>query len=364
MAEKSKMLLIFLLMLTTALIFYYIYMTTQSKQSTTTTKSSNIENFADPTTTTIPEICKPFIPSPETSTQPISVISKYYGVGLNISNVTPVTDGYSFILHYLPNVYEQTQGLVFAVVNDRLTLKIRNDTDTSQYWKMIKNSTEDFYMIQPDASPDLALSYENGTIALRPKNTDVQSQKWNTSNKEITQGIPILNSQPSSIFTSEFDAYAASANMSTDSSSLTDQNNKQVKAALDLITAGINQYLNKSTSTQTSTNQLTSSSFGNSDNPINVKVSLGSGVDTTSSISKSTFGDVGNDTAADNSILSLLAKYDSSVASSKSYSPYAYDYVYRPSDLDKVLTGQESLCKNININDYTNRRVGQCNCKL
>jgi hypothetical protein len=201
--------------------------------------------------------------------------------------------------------------------------------------------------------PQMALQYENGNLAIRPINPDVdfENQKWITSTTKITRSIPALNYGPASLFTAEFNPYAGSAT-STSSSSLNQQNNQQVTDVINLIKSNIKQYIDTVSNNQSSTGYIqptSSSSLGNKDMPLNINVNLGTG--------KSSFADItGTTTKTD--LLSLLDKYEK--VQTGSVSP---NMLYTGTDLQTALQTVGG-CSSVNIDDYTSNRVSTCNCKL
>jgi hypothetical protein len=200
-------------------------------------------------------------------------------------------------------------------------------------------------------TPQLALQYENGNLALRPFNEPgFESQKWILSNNKITRGVPVLNYSPASMFTPEFDPYSTSTVINNNT--ISQQNNQQVNDVINLVKTNIQQYLATIGATQNqNVPPVSQSSLGNKDMPLNINVNLGS----SSSNSRSAFDNISGSTTGSD-ILSLLNKYENTQNRDD-------NIVYTSTDLQTALQNIQG-CKNINIGDYTSNRVSSCNCKL
>jgi len=363
--NKRNMIIIILLMLVSGLLIYYLYLkpeafATTSPQSTTDTNSTSPQ-------TTIPSGC-PTLPPPT----PVAVLSRYFGVGFNIypangtsaATVNATTDNNNsniiFLIEHIPVVYNGSVGSMYAVSNGQLTIKLRNDLDTEQWWVFNKSSDSSsaYYNITPynmlNATPQLDLQYENGNLSIRPKNPSFESQKWIFSNTPVTRGMPVLNYGPASLFTPEFNPFTSN-NMSS-TASVSQSNNQQVSDVINFIKTNIQQYLATVGATPQGTiPAVSASSLGNKDMPLNINVNLGSGTNTTGS-SKSAFDNItGTTTSTD--LLSLLNKYETSQTVPSS------NQLFLGTDLATALQTNQG-CTSLNIGDYTSNRVSTCNCKL
>jgi hypothetical protein len=346
--NKKHLPIIVLLMVITGLLIYYLYM--------------KPENF-DPST--CPQITCPQVSS---SPIPLSVVSRYFGIGFNIypaNNTsqltlsTNMTNTNLYLIEHIPVVHNSTLGSMYAISSDgQLTIKLRNDQDPTQWWTLTSQSdnSSTYYTITPftQSTTPMALQYENGNIALRPYNPPgFESQKWITSNNKVTRGIPVLNYNPASMFTPEFDPYSSTNNVS----SLSQQNNQQVNEVMSTIKANIQQYLEQIGSTQNTVPQVSSSALGNKEMPLNINVNLeGSSSNTNGGSTLSAFANI-DGTTTPNDILSLLSKYESNTGANNT------QYLYSTSDLQTALN-KKGGCPSLNIGDYTNGRVSTCNCKL
>lgn len=350
--NKKNLIIIILLMLVSGLLIYYLYL--------------KPEAFADPTppqtTMPIPSGC-PTLPPPI----PIAVLSRYFGVGFNIfpANGTSaatinaatgsVKSNVIFLIEHIPVVYNGSVGSMYAVSNGQLTIKLRNDLDTEQWWvfNTASDSTSTYYTISPynmiNTTPQLALQYENGNLSIRPLKTTFESQKWIYSDTPVTRGIPVLNYGPASLFTPEFNPFTS--NNMTSSSSVSQSNNQQVSDVINFIKTNIQQYLATVGATpQGNIPAVSTSSLGNKDMPLNINVNLGSGSN------KSAFDNItGTTTSGD--LLSLLDKYETSQTIPAS------NQLFLGTDLATALQTKQG-CTSFNIGDYTSNRVSSCNCKL
>lgn len=330
MIHKKKLAIIVLLMLITGLIIYYMYL--------------KPESFID---------TSPSCPQITTAPIPVSIVSRFFGIGFNIY---PVNNNL-YMIEHIPVIYNNTLGSMYALSSEgQLTIKLRNEQDASQWWSLTsKTDTTPYYIITPfNQSNSLALQYENGNLALRPYNEPgFESQKWITSTTKITRGIPVLNYNPASMFTPEFDPYSTTT--STTSSSLAQQNSQQVNDVISTIKANIQQYLNQ-ISNKNSAAGTSTSILGNKDQPLNINLNLGGSNKALGGSTLSAFANLdGATTGAD--VLSLLDKYESVNNSNTNQS------LYSTMDLQNALQSNNG-CSNINISEFTSNRVPSCNCKL
>ena len=337
--------------------------TSSTSAATSSTSAATSSTSAGTTTTsgttTTPAITYGPCPTPSAA-PPASIISRYFGVGFNIYPVTSTSSlTQYFLVEYIPTVYNGTLGSMYAVSADGLlTIKVRNDADPSQWWtitKMPDDSKGSYYIVQPNmpnSTTKFALQYENGNLAIRPYNSTgigYEGQKFNTSTSVITRGIPVLNNSPASLFTPEFDPYSTSSTYT--SNSLTEQNSQQVSDVINAVKSSIQQYLSQMGQSQPS-GQVSSSSLGNKDLPLNINLKLSGNQGGVSG-----FANVDGSTS-DSDILSILDKYEKNAINNSDSQTY-----YTQSDLQNQLTGSQG-CKLFNINDYTSNRVSTCNCKL
>lgn len=368
--NNKNLIIIFSLMVISGLVIYYLYLKPDSetgKQLKVETKPQ-IETFFNPTT---PETNQenPACSQPETTSQlPNSIISRFFGIGFNIypvnnTNQLSQTDANAniFSIEHIPVANNNTLGSMYAVSADnQLTIKLRNELDTAQWWVLMPgtDSTSAYFNVVPftmlNSTPKLALQYENGTLAIRPLNSTgagFESQKWISSSNTITRGIPVLNYNPASLFTPEFDPYSTSTNIN--SSTLTQQNNQQINEVINAIKTNVSQYLSQIGASGQNVPQVSASSLGNKDLPLNINVNLTGG---SSGSSTSSFANVSGTTSS-NDVLSLLNKYET-LSNGDNNSLFTQSL--------QSLLGQEQNkgCPSIDIKDYTSNRVSTCNCKL
>jgi hypothetical protein len=360
--SKKNLIIIILLMLVTGLLIYYLYL--------------KPENFTDPVTipnTTTSVTC----PQATNASLPVSITSRFFGIGFNIypaNNTNQINlpsniiNTNLFLIEHIPVVYNNTLGSMYSISSDgQLTIKLRNDQDPTQWWVLTQqtDTTTPYYVITPftqSTTVPVALQYENGNLALRPYTAPgFESQKWLTSTNKVTRGIPVLNYNPASMFTPEFDPYSSTNTIS--SSSLAQQNSQQVNDVLSSIKANIQQYLTQ-IGAQQNIPQPTGSTLGNKDQPLNINVSL-SGIASSNAGSTipggstlSAFANI-DGTTTPNDILSLLNKYETTTGVGASNS----QTLYSTTDLQNSLQSNNG-CSTINICDYTSNRVSSCNCKL
>ena len=359
--DKTNLVLYFLLMLISGLLIYYLYLRPEAFEITT------LPQTTQSTTSTDTQIEQSQCPQITVPTLPLAVLSRYFGVGFNIypvdntsaSSISTNTGTNKFMIEHIPVVFNGSLGSMYAVVDGLLTIKLRNEKDSDQWWVFTQStdSSSSYITITPfstqNTTPQYALQYENGNLALRPANPTFESQKWVYSNNKVTRGVPVMNYSPASLFTPEFNPYTTS-NI-TDTSSLTQHNNQQVNDVINLIKTNIQQYLNTVGASSTSQNitPISQSALGNKEMPLNINVNLGSGVSTRGI---STFDNItGTTTGTD--IISLLNKYETN------QNPTPMSALMNSMDLQSALKSNDG-CSNINLNDYTSNRVSTCNCKL
>jgi len=295
-----------------------------------------------------------------------SVLSRFFGIGFNIEYVSQNDNDYYLIKH-IPTLASGTLGGCYSITSDNLlTIKLKNKLDDFQLWSISESTdtTSTYYTIQPKSNSNYALQYENGNLALRPFNPDnvFEAQKWIFNTTEITRAIPVLNYSPGSLYTAEFDPYSSPDN----NSNLSDTNSQQVNDVINAVKSGLKQYLGQ-LDNKNQKEQVSSSSLGQKESPLNVNLNLSS-----KSKQMSSFANVnskGNSNAnnkgtgkakglTNNDMLSIMDKYGVTAGNNSQYTP-----LYKTNNLENEINKIKG-CKQINLKDYTSNRVGKCNCKL
>ena len=363
--QKQNLTIILFLMIITGFIIYFMYLKPEQFE---TTIPSTIPNTTSPMTTS-PMTTVPMMSRPVTTISnicqnnqpviPVAIISRYFGVGFNIYPVNTANN--LFLIEHIPITTTGTAGGMYSISSDgNFTIKIKNINDQTQWWNMtnlIDNiDKSDYIVMKPYSKPDIALQYANGSLSIRPYiNTGFEGQKFLKSNTIVSRGIPVLNNSPSSMFTTEFDPYSTSTSTMTN---LSDSNDKQVSDVVNAVKTSIQQYLSKVSSSQP-TGQVSASSLGNKEMPLNINLNLGN-----SSNGISNFENVTGATS-DEDILSILNKYESQSGSDIFSSGGGGNKTfYLQSDLQNQIDTTSSGCKLQNLNDYTSNRVSTCNCKI
>jgi hypothetical protein len=403
--SKPQMFVLALLILISGLVLYYLYLKphtdpfynynsnieafTTTEGATTTTGPTTTGPTTTGPTTTGPTTTGPTTTRPTTTlgatttttaniptcaivtTPPVSpaIMSRFFGIGFNIypANISnqsamptnsPNTSNL-YLIEHIPVQHTGTIGGMYSISADGLlTIKLRNDQDPTQWWSFTKlnDSKSDYYVLIPfsqaNSAQKMALQYENGNLALRPFQTPgTESQKWIFSNAKVTRGIPVLNYNPLSLYTPEFDPYSTSNNIT--SSSLTQQNNQQISEVVNLIKTNIQQYL-KTIGASQNVPQVSASSLGNKETPLNISLKLSGGN------TASAFSNIDGTTTA-NDVLSLLDKYENIASGTNNLDPNTT--LVNSSNLQTAMNNYTG-CPKINIKDYTSNRVSSCNCKL
>lgn len=349
MMSKSyqRNLIILSLFLVIGFVIYYVFMKPEHFYVEKNNETSNNCPITQPTTYN-------------------SIISKYSGVGLNITSVTPEIGNISnqiqlYQIKSIPLTKNDVLGGVYAVTDDNsLTIVVQNKNDINQLWtleEMKDNSNTTVFSVKPYlqkiSEVDYALQYENGTLSFRPFDSTYQAQHWLPSTSTFNKGIPILSFNPLSLYTPEFNP---NGSVSGTINNLDNQNNKQVNEVLNLVKQGVQQYMTQLSSTSQNTGTISSSSIGNSSNPLNVNLTI------SKNNSTSSFTDIINDNPVPtSSIIDLLNKYESATTPNDDT-----DFtLYKITDLESNLKKNTSRYSNsLNPDDWVYKSIGSCNCQL
>ena len=393
--DNKNLLIIFVLMCISGLIIYYLYLkpetfysddtistplasaasatsatsSTPASSTSSTPASSTSSTPASSTSSTLVQVPTVTCPQPTLNNVPVSVVSRFFGIGFNIYsiNTSPynISQNNLYLIEHIPIVHNNTLGSMYAISSGgQLTIKLRNNQDSTQWWKLISkvSNGKTYYIIKPfaeNSAMDVALQYENGNLALRPymAEQEFESQKWITSNVKVTRGIPVINYNPASMFTPEFDPYSSVDTIKT--SSLDQQNSQQVSDVISTIKSNIQQYLTQISGTTENVPVISASSLGNKDMPLNISLNLGtvgSSLDNLlSGSTRSGFANIdGTTTTTD--VLSLLDKYEN-INNPNQQSEF------KNTDLKTALNTINGY-KQFNLSDYTSNRVSSCNCTL
>ena len=331
--------------------------------TSSTVAGATTSTVAGATSSTQPSItCPPVI----NNNIPLSIISKIYGIGFNIYPISTNTND-TYLIEHIPVTYNNTLGSMYAISADGLlTIQLRNEKEQKQWWTISKLNVSsiqpDIYIIKPFTDSNnynykRALHYEAGKLSLLPyTEPGYPGHQWLFSNKIVTRGIPVLNYNPASMFTTEFDPYSTSS--SINSTSIDTQNSNQVTEVMEILKKNIQAYLSQSgTSTGSGTDsikQMSTSSLGSKATPISINVNFDN--NDTQQVSK--FDNI-TGSITNNDVLRLLDKYDNIISPNIQNS-----LLYTSTDLQTALQSNKS-CTPLNLNDYTSKRVSSCNgCKL
>jgi len=344
-----------MLMIVTGLILYFMYFETFEPFLTTTTPATESPTVITTTTPTQNPECPQITINPRLTNK--SIMSRHFGIGFNIEYVKTMNETDFYLIKHIPTIANKTSGGCYSVSNNNLlSIKLKNSNDESQLWTITEyeDSISKYFVTKPKINDNFALQYENGNLALRPYYTTnvFESQKWLIKTIEITRSIPVLNYSPGSLFTAEFDPYSSDATYSSD---MSEQNVQQVNDVITSVKVGIQQYLNQlDNNYQDKSQGVSMSSLGQQETPLNVNINLSSKAN-----QKETFSDTNNKQKLSNEMLSIMDKYGVNASNQGS----KYTALYNKTDLENELSKYKG-CTILDINDYTNNRVGSCNCKL
>ena len=367
--EINFNIIILILMIVTGCIVYFIYFQTIEKFTTTEPAPSTVPDPTDPTTepTTEPTTVSvvPLCREPVSTLPTKSILSRYFGIGFNIDHINYNNDDV-YLINHIPIVSNGTLGGCYGITQDNLlTIKLKNSKDNTLLWSISKyeDNNGDFFVINPVTNNKFALQYENGNLALRPYNSQkvFEGQKWLMSDTKITRSIPVLNYSPASLFTPEFDPYSTP---SVNTNNMTDSNMQQITDVVNSVKTGIQQYLGQLDNKQQK-EQISSSSLGNKDSPLNINFSIDSNSNTSKLsndvFQKSNFKDTPeSSTLNTDDFVSIMDKYGPSSSNNNNNNNVQ---LYKKNDLANELHKNQG-CKMINMSDYTSNRVSSCNCKL
>lgn len=346
-SSETKTIIKFIaLALLTGFVIYYLYL--KPEHFVVTTK---------PVTSKSNTVCPTLEPPPIGS-----IISKFSGVGINVTPVNPTGTATGnqklYVIESIPVSSNDVLGGVYSITDDNLlTIVVKNTNDINQLWTFtqIKDASGvTCYVVMPYVQKvkgvQFALQYENGNLSFRPYSKTYEAQHWLTSTTRFNKGIPILNYNPVSVYTPEFNPYGNTSSRST-LSGLDDQNAQKVDDVVNLIKQSVQQYMSQLNTSTAGTNTVSASSFGNSKNPLNVNVML-------SNNGKSSFTDVPSPSES-NSVIALLDKYE---AAQNPIDKSSFT-LYRRSDLESAI--QDALpITSMGMDNYVSSRIGSCNCKL
>jgi hypothetical protein len=299
-----------------------------------------------------------------------SIISKFSGIGINVTQVTQQTgsDQQLYLINIIPINANSVAGSVYAVDNNnRLTTVVKNMNDSNQYWTITPYGTGNNLInivepyIQKVSGVRFALQYEHGNLSIRPFEANFKAQYWLTSLTVFNVGVPVVVVNPASIYTPEFAQVGNFTPGSGISTTLDAQNNQQVNNVINLIQAGVQQYMAQLNEQTNGTGTTSSSSLGNSGNPLNISVNLNNDKDKGS---VSAFTNISNTTGtgtASSNVLDVIGLLD---AYEHAQNPTTDDSIlYRKSDLENALQHATSM-HTPDARDYVSKTISTCNCKL
>jgi hypothetical protein len=294
-------------LLVAVIILFMIAVIIYINDTTTTSRSSSkiSESFGDtpaplPNVTTMPP-CQSLTPTPTSwwSTTPVkSIISKYSGIGINVTPADfPNYSGGNVDSNYQVMVESANTSIpkgALAVSNTGVFSKsLINNLDTNQLWKLKKITSVDdlktlignptmivspvnnpyFVVVALNSlttAPVRALQYENGTLSVRPLG-DYVAQQWDLSPVNVTPGIPILNNNQLSSFSPEYVDGGVENSVAMANASKNNELMSKLNQILGFVQAtGINQAPTQSVFGSTSTNAAST--------PLTINVKLGSNV--------------------------------------------------------------------------------------
>lgn len=205
------------------------------------------------------------------------------------------------------------------------------------------SSGKKYYLI-PKSATDYVLQHQSGSLNIRAKDK-LTGQYWILSTNTYKPDVNIPNDYVNIPQSSTINNNLLNRNTPNNSNEINAANQQKLDNVLQLITNSLQQ-LNNNVKSGSST-----SSFGYSvDNPIKINLTMG-GSDVSASNSVEAFTNVSSNN--NNNVLNLLDNYENSASSSSN-----------SVDALTELIAKNGGCPAIDLNNYTNKRVGQCNCNL
>ena len=263
------------------------------------------------------------------------IISKDSGSAYNIEYITPQT----FMIYQKP-FRTGDSTLVLSMSNGNLYNSPKDDASNRQRWIMTPSPNGNKYVIPYLESGQIGssqsyrvLQYDNGYLSLRPKSNN-SGQMWIYNDTgPIDYGVKSCTLINDNVQNNNIENHI-------ENKTVHNQYINQLGEMLNLIQTNLAHY-NNALSGKSDGSRTISSVFGNGQ-PIKLTVDV-SGVEKAEA-----FNEVKKD-----SVLDLLNKYEN-------HGQIKSD---TRSDLQKDLYSKPK-CKSVNLKDYVDRRVGQCNCDL
>ena len=117
--------------------------------TTTSTTQPSYTTMPNTTTTQSQQLC----PQATLFNAPLSVVSRFFGIGFNIYLVNKSSQNTQtelYLIEHIPVIYNNSLGSMYSISNDgQLTIKLRNEQDNTQWWTIEQMNNNDSASNQP-----------------------------------------------------------------------------------------------------------------------------------------------------------------------------------------------------------------------
>jgi hypothetical protein len=320
-------------------------------------RSPKIESFQSDGSTKLQNVPQlpvkniPQLPSPETSNKAEnneSVVSNtciIQGLQADLHHITSNFSGATFDFRKYKDPTNPTSDIVMIyqkpirsgehthvlAINDtgNIVTQPEDEANPQQRWVLTKvpNSADIYEVVSNVSGTSKALNHDGHFLTVKPPNSTFPGTKWKVTLGEASKGL--LACSPS----------LSHESVQPDTANVEDQYAKQLAELTALVKKNHQHYVEQ-TSEQTS-----SSVFGNGQ-PLRLKVNVLDDDETSLNLGNDSSVETFQDSSLNNTnnIVKLLNKYEKRTSNNNIPNP----------NIPK--------CKSVDLGEYTNARVGQCNC--
>lgn len=250
---------------------------------------------------------------------------KYFGTGEDTEK--------DVIMVYQKPIRSGEHTHVFAVNdNGNLVTQPEDENNAQQQWFLKSTSGGDslFEVVSNYNSVEMALNQDSSYLSLKPYQSGFQGSKWKVINGQPSTGL--LSCNPA----------LPHQSVASPATQVESQYAKQLSEIMTMVKRNSDLYQK-----QVGDERTASSVFGKSE-PLRLKVNLLSSSDAVEGDNFNNVEKFGDTSKGTNNVVGLLEAYESN----QNGSPLE-DFTPNPNT---------PKCKSVNYDDYTENRVGQCNC--
>ena len=263
------------------------------------------------------------------------IISNLSGASFDFRKYTDSNNPSSNIVMIYQKPIRSGEHTHVLAVNDsgNLVTQPEDETNPQQRWTLnnISGNSGLVEVVSTSSGTAKSLNHDGNFLSVKPQNSNFEGVKWRVVLGSPSQGL--LACSPS----------LRHESVQPDTANVEDQHSSQMAELLALVKSNHDHYMREVGEQQTS-----SSVFGNGE-PLRLKVNVLDNDDSldigSSTENTETFQDTGASSGTSN-IVRLLNRYESRNLSTDNYS----------------VSPNIPKCNSVNLGDYVERRVGQCNC--